>query len=56
MSDELEIMQSENPNPAQNEMPEQAAPSVEAEADAPAANDAQTDVPADAETSPSKTE
>ena len=35
MSDEMEAMQSENQNPAQNEMPEQAAPSVEAEADAP---------------------
>ena len=34
--------------------PEEPAP--EAEADAPAANDAQTDAPADAETSPSKTE
>ena len=35
MSDELEAMQSENQNPAQNEMPEQAAPAVEAEAEAP---------------------
>ncbi len=36
MSDELEAMQSENQNPAQNEMPEQAAPSAEAEtAEAP---------------------
>ena len=32
MSDELEAMQSEPQNPAQGEMPEQAAPSVEAEA------------------------
>ncbi len=35
MSDELEAMQSENQNPAQNEMPEQAAPAVEAEAETP---------------------
>ena len=35
MSDELENMQSENQNPVQNEMPEQAAPAVEAEAEAP---------------------
>ena len=36
MSDELEAMQSENQNPAPNEMPEQAAPSAEMEsADTP---------------------
>ena len=35
MADEMENMQSENQNPAQNEMPEQAAPAVEAEAEAP---------------------
>jgi len=35
MSDEMENMQSENPNPVQNEMPEQAAPAVETEAEAP---------------------
>ena len=35
MSDEKENMQSENQNPAQNEMPEQAAPAVEAEAETP---------------------
>ncbi len=35
MSDELEAMQSENQNPVQNEMPEQAAPAAEAEAEAP---------------------
>ena len=35
MSDEMEAMQSENQNPAQNEMPEQAAPSMETEAEAP---------------------
>ena len=35
MSDELENMQSENQNPVQNETPEQAAPAVETEAEAP---------------------
>ena len=35
MSDELEAMQSENENPVQNEMPEQAVPAVEAEAETP---------------------
>ena len=35
MSDEMEAMQSENQNPAQNETPEQTAPAVEAEAEAP---------------------
>ncbi len=35
MSDELEAMQSENQNSAPNEMPEQSAPAIEAEAEAP---------------------